>query len=442
MAQFRSTADILDRVLTRCGELTDGTSAYEADALGYLNKVHHTIIAGGNEFNTEIDEVWTWAKARRPLILELQPALETGSVSLTQGLESGAFSAAPAYSVEGWYLKVTNEDDYFKIISHTAGQTAFELDAAFTGTTGSALTFKCFKLEYDLIASYLIVDNFNDKLDFIESGTTELTATLTHGSYTPAQLATHVAAQLNVAGGTPAYTCTYDSVSRKFTLGSDRASSAVFKLQGGSGTNAQRSALELLGFDAEDLSDAASHTSVYALSSLVRFISPFKIYKRNSSGFSPEFTGNVFGVDELSFQRDFPLIDLLQGMPTKFCKVAERADGTVTVKFNRYPQNKTRVELEYIPVPRDLKDNANSIPLVPRKYIDVLEYGACYFIALDKSDDMKKDYAQLAQQKLQAMMKQNRKELQRTSRYFGQTIARLDMTAKVRKLIYGEPQGT
>ena len=85
MAQFRTTADLLDSILRRSGEVTDGTSDLESDALEYLNRIHHTVIAGGNEFDVEVDEPWVWARAKRPMILELQPAFDTDTVSLTQG---------------------------------------------------------------------------------------------------------------------------------------------------------------------------------------------------------------------------------------------------------------------------------------------------------------------------------------------------------------------
>ncbi len=69
MSQFRTTADLVDRVLKRCGEPTNGNSAYEADTLEHINNVHHTIVAGGNIFDLEVDEAWTWAKSKTPMLL-------------------------------------------------------------------------------------------------------------------------------------------------------------------------------------------------------------------------------------------------------------------------------------------------------------------------------------------------------------------------------------
>lgn len=441
MAQFRTTEDLVDSVLRRCGELTNGTSSFESQALDYLNRIHHTIISGGNEFNIEVDEPWTWGKSKNPIILELQPALETGTVSLTQGSESGAFSVAPSYSVAGWFLKIDNREEYFRIASHTAAATAFELDAAYTGETGGTLGFKAIKLDYQVVSDYIIIDEFSDRLEFKKtSGGSILTATLTRGSYTPSALATHAAAVMTTAASGPTITGAYDSVTRKFTFTSDGAGSTTLIPQFASGTNNYRSAHRLLGFDDEDLAAALTQTSAYVLSSVVRMIQPLVVYKADNKSFTPASTGNIYGMDELAFQKKWPLTALEEGIPSRFTKVEERSDGTIVVRFNRFPAEKTRIEVNHIPVPRDLKNNSSSIPLIPRKFVDLLEYGATFYVLVDKNDDKAPSYAQLAGQKLTAMMKQNRKELMRLGEFFGRAIPRLDNVQMPRRLIFGEPQ--
>lgn len=106
MAQFRTTADLLDLALVNAGEVTNGNSSYESQLLGYLNRVHYALIAGGsipllNSVEVKIDEVWPWSKSKNPLIIELQPKQNTGTVSLTQGSEAVTFSAAPSISLAG-----------------------------------------------------------------------------------------------------------------------------------------------------------------------------------------------------------------------------------------------------------------------------------------------------------------------------------------------------
>jgi len=445
LAQFRNTADIMDLVLRNAGELTDGTSSYEAQTLDALNQVHQTIINGGNEFDTDIDEVWNWAKARHPIILELLPALETGTVSLTQGSELGTFSSAPTDSQAGHFLKITNRATYYRIASHVAGATAFDLDATYADDTGATLSFQSIKLDYDLVAPYIIIDDENDKIDFEETVATELTATLTKGSYLPADLATEVDTQLTAAGAS-AFTVTFSADTRKFTLTSDLAGGgSTFKLLGATGTNAGRSALIPLGYDHEDRATAATHVSVYVLSSIVRFIEPLTVFRANTStrtqlGGSGDLGGNIFSVDEITFQKDYPLVSLVEGVPLRFTIVREKPDGTITIRFSSYPREKTRVEVPHIEVPRDLKDNVASVPLIPRKFVQILEYGATFYILLQKNDTKAQSYASLAKEKLAAMMKQNQKELMRSGKNFGTVIPRRDNVFRVRgRLIFGVP---
>ena len=417
MSQFRTTADLIDSVLRRCGELTDGNSPYESQALDYLNQIHHTVITGRSELNLEVDEPFLWARAPRPIILELQPPYTSGSVALTQGSKSGTFSAAPSYSVKGWFIKVDGVSEILRIGAHTASSTSFDLDAAYPGSDVSAGTFTVFKLDYDLVPDYLVIDTDNDKLDFIVSGTTEITATLTAGTYTPANLIAHVATQLQAADSARTYTGSYDTVKRVFSITSNLASSAIFKPQG-AGTNAHRSAWATLGFDYENVStSAATHTGIYPVGSVVRLVGPGRIHYGNNSG-------QVEGVDALTLDKRYPINSAFQGVPTHFAQVREKTDGTYVIRFNAYPDRKMRVEFEHIPQPKDLKDNAKSIPLIPRKFNRVLEYGAAFYLLTDKQDDKAQTYFQIAQGTLSSMMKFNRKELQRVGINFGAVIAR------------------
>lgn len=436
MAQFRTTADLLDLALHKAGEVTSGTSSYETDALGYMNMVHLTLIAGGTiplgkDQTIEIDEVWPWAKSRSPLILELQPKYDTGTVTLTLGSESGTFSSAPATSLRGWHLKAIGRSERFKIAEHTAGATAFELDGPYPDATGTTLLYEAFKVDYDLIPDYIVIDLTNNKLQFQEAAGTTLTATLSAGTYTPDQLATQIATQLGTSGGTPAYTVTYSAITRKFTIASDRAAGSVFVLVG-TGTASEQSAHKTLGFDDVDSTNAASVTSTYPLGGLCRLIEPIKIHK-GSSG-----TGNIYGIDSESFQRNYPFALISEGIPDRFSVISEAADGTFTVRFNRYPTEKTRVEVEHTPLPRDLKDSSASIPLVPRKWIDILVTATTFYLMLDKSDDRAPMYSQLLTAKLSSMISQFRGSLVRTGGRFGQIISRRDnMGSGKRRLTYG-----
>ena len=433
MAQFRTTADIMDLALTNGGEVTSGTSPYETQLLNYLNRVHFTLVAGGTipvgkDSTVEIDEVWPWSRASRPIIVELQPKYNTGTVTLTLGSESGTFSSAPSESLSGYHIRAIGKEEVYKIVSHTAATTAFELDSAYADTGGSGLSYEAFKIDYELVPSYLVIDAGNINLQFQKVAGVTLTATLTAGTYTPSQLATHVAAAMTTAAGGPTITGAYSAVTRKFTLTSDLAGATAFYIVG-NGTQSGFSAHRLLGYDDDtSAASAASHTSTYVLGGMCRLVEPVRIHK--GSG------GHLSLIDSETLTRDYPLAGTTEGQPSCFSIIEERSDGTFVARFNGFPTEKTRIEVEYVPIPRDLKDNSSSIPLIPRKHVDVLEDAATFYLMLNKNDDRSPIYAQLMQGKLKAMISQNRGALLRGGDNFGQLIPRRDkLNTRRRKLI-------
>lgn len=432
MAQFRSTADIMDLALQNAGEVTNGNSSYETELLGKLNRVHFALVAGGTiplgkDQTAEIDESWPWARSKKPLVLTLQPKIDTGSVSLTLNSESGTFSSAPTVSVAGWYLKVSGQEGLYRIASHTASSTAFELDSDWPLASLTGSSFKVVKLDYDLIPDSIVIDSTNNKIQFQEAAGTTLTATLTSGNYSPSELATEIQTQLNATGGTPAYTISYSAVTRKFTLASDRAGGAVFILVG-TGDQSKFSAHKTIGFDDENTTNAASVTSTYALGGIARLIEPFKAHRGENQ--------LIFADDPESLTKNSPITDIEEGTPSRFSIIGEDEDGKITVRFNKYPNEQTRIEIDYVPIPRDLKDNSSSVPLVPRKHIDVLEDAATFYIMLLKNDDRAMAYANLVMGKLKAMINQHRGSQLRAGERFGQIIPRRDLVGGTRRGLF------
>ncbi len=438
MGQFRTSADYADLILSKCGEPTNGNSSYEADVLLYLNKIHHVVIAGGNIFDMDVNDTWTWARAKRPMVIELQPAYTTGSVSITAASEAGTFSSAPSYSVQGWYFRATGDSEIYRIVTHSAAGTAFELDGAYVGSTDASAAFTVFKLEYDLVPSYLVIEaNVTDRIDLFDvAAQTQIQASLTAGSYTPADLATHVATQLTASASVAVWSGAYSSITRKFTFTSDLSGGAT--RQGwlaATGTGQARSALALLGFDDENTAatNTAALVSTYPLGGVSRLVEPFRKYQNSAVLIS--------SVDLATMSAECPLQDAKQGMPTRFAVVSEDSNGLITVRFDKYPEAKTRIEVDYVPVPRDLKDNAVSAPLIPRKYADVLEYGASAYLLADKEDDKAAAFMQIAQRALQSMQRNNRSQLFKAGSNFGR-VAREDRSCRnPRRLSYGYTGG-
>ena len=52
MANFLSTKDLVDGALNRAGELSDGTSDFDDEALKYVNSTYYSVVAGGMEKHT------------------------------------------------------------------------------------------------------------------------------------------------------------------------------------------------------------------------------------------------------------------------------------------------------------------------------------------------------------------------------------------------------
>jgi len=436
LAQFRSTADILDLALQKAGEVTNGNSAYETQALNYLNRVHYTITTGGTipvgkDSTVEIDEIWPWAKAKNPILIELQPKYTTGTVTLTVGSEAGVFSSAPTSSLVGYHIRIDGRNEWFKIASHTASSTDFELDGGYPDASGSGLTFRAIKIDYDLVPDFITINTGNNKIQFQKVAGTTITGTLTAGTYSPSDLITHVASVMTAATTVITITGSYSTTTRKFTLTSDLAGASAFYIVG-NGDQSGFSVHKTLGYDDSTSSaSAAAQTSTYVLGGVSRLIEPFKINKGYGS--------SVSGLDAEAFDRHYPINTIEEGYPDRFHVLKESADGTFTVRFNAYPIDKTRIEVDHIPIPRDLKDDATSVPLIPRKHVDVLEDACVFYLMLDKSDDRMQLYANLMQGKLKAMIAQHRGSLVRTGENFGSIVPRQDLTGHRRSLFKAEP---
>ena len=155
MANLTTSADILDDALGRAGELTDGTSDLNAEAIVFLNRAYQGIWSGGSEIDPSINEVWWWLRKDTQGVLTLNPLISEGTVSVTNNSASVTFSSAPTPSVVGRHFKVDDHADVFIITAHTGGQTGATLESVYTGTTDSTASYKVFQLDYDLASDML-----------------------------------------------------------------------------------------------------------------------------------------------------------------------------------------------------------------------------------------------------------------------------------------------
>lgn len=416
MSFQKSTRVLKQDVLTICGELTDGTSPFDAQATAYLDKVYQGLIAGNNLFDMSCMEPWVWAQSKHPILLTLS-AKVTGAATMTNGSTAGTFSVAPSVSLEGRYIALDGHADLYRISQHTAASTAFAIDQVFLDSTGS-YNYSAYKYDYEAINDVIIITAKNGKIDFAEGGS-QLTATLTPGSYSPTTLCAEIKTRMDAAGA-QTYTVTFNAITRKFTIAQG---GATFSLLFATGTNAYISASGVLGFDIEDQTGAMTYTSGYALSGIARLSKPISMYRSNSPG-SARDSNKIFQIDDNSFMRDYPMGQNVLAMPDKFCISEMGNDGLWTLRFNASVDEDTRAEVNYIPVARKLVDNVNSFPLVPGSFSDFLVYGAAHFIQADKSDTKATDSLQKAQAQLKALIAFNRQGSQLAGNAFGRLVPR------------------
>ncbi len=424
MSFQKSTRELKQEVLKIAGELTDGTSSFDADAVSYLNTVYNYLITGNSFFNVSCSEPWIWAQAKYPILTTLKPDVSTAAI-LTNNSTICNFSAAPTISLEGRHIRFDGYSDIYKITRHSANATYFNIDQAFIGSSG---TYNCTasKYDYEAYSTSIIIDNRNNRLDFSEGGS-EINSVLTNGTYTSTTLCTEIALQMTTDGaGT--YTCSFNSITRKFTING----SGTFSLLFGSGTYAKLSASAPLGFDVEDQTGDDSYTGQYSVSGIARISKPISIYKGGVSYSAPQAVNKIFMIDDNTFLREFPINRLEVAIPDKFCPIEQNQDGLWSLRFNASVLEETRIEINYIPVARALVDNVNSIPLVPGAFSDFLVYGAAHFIQVDKSDSKAQDSLNKAISQLNALIAFNRQGSQIAGNNFGKMTPRMSHKRQTR----------
>ncbi len=106
-----------------------------------------------------------------------------------------------------------------------------------------------------------IVTGVNDKIDFEETGSSELTATLAAGFYSGTTLATEIKTKMEAVGAST-YTITYSSGTKKITLASNGVGgTGIFSILWGSGTNTATNVSDILAFFNQDKTGSLTYTS-------------------------------------------------------------------------------------------------------------------------------------------------------------------------------------
>jgi hypothetical protein len=100
-------------------------------------------------------------KAENTLVLS--PVYDTGTVNVTQNSATAFFSTSPTdidgndESKQGWFLRIDEKPDVYKLSSHVITATQMTLDSVYTDDTDATASFKLFKLDYSLQSDVLRV---------------------------------------------------------------------------------------------------------------------------------------------------------------------------------------------------------------------------------------------------------------------------------------------
>lgn len=177
----------------------------------------------------------------------------------------------------------------------------------------------------------------------------------------------------------------------------------------------------------DSASGASSHLMKYDYvldSGILRLIGPFLTTSNHQLG----WTGNIEMIDQVTFGREFP-VSIRQGLPDRFTQVYKTNDMQPTVRFNRIPapQDKPiKIQYDYIPVPDDLIDDVNSIPVIPREHRITLVYYASYYLMMDKNDTRAAEYRELTRAGMLAIVRSLKLEKANTNQNYGRFISRSD----------------
>lgn len=442
MSLSRTTKQILDDVLDLAGEVTNGNSPYEERALARLNRVYRTIISGGNIFSYHVDDVWDWAKSQHPVVIDLEPAVSL-TLSFTSGDTKAFIDGTPPKSYSGYFLRITGQVGVYRVIKHSANSSEIILDTPINLPSGT-YQGSFFRTDYLIAPRYHFIGDTNNTIAFTEDGgLTTLTATVPHGTYTPAALIQQIIFEMNsVSKGT--LTGQHDAVSGLFTITSDGVDKTdtneppgevTLSILGDSGILKGRSVLPQLGFGATSLTGALSYSSEYAPGAVSRLVTPAKFY------------GDGHRQNEITFltQKDFdsqyPLSQTREGLPKHLTVIGENHLGQPIVRFSHYPGRAAKVSFDWIPVPAPLYDNDVSVPVFPEQDINVLIDGAAALILFDKNDDKHPAVFNFCKVGLEAMQKRKRSQAFRTAHDFGQILPRQDRTDRRIDLLYGYDSG-
>ena len=143
-----SAKDVVDFVLSRADELSNGTSAFQASMANILSEVWRELF---------MEEPWLGLRAYPPQAFITQPAAKALLLTTTANTVAATLNAAPtglggtAVSIKNWWIMPTGKTYYLRVAAHDAGSKALTLDTVALETL-AAVACAIAQLEYALVA--------------------------------------------------------------------------------------------------------------------------------------------------------------------------------------------------------------------------------------------------------------------------------------------------
>ncbi len=408
---FANALDLKIGALKKAGELTDGTSDYDGDAIEQINLLYRSLFAGGNEFSVDLGEVWEWAKARAPGLLVLVAPYETGTVALTNASASGTFSDAPGAglgSLAGRFLRVTDRNTIYRITAHTAGDAAFTLDQVYLEASGS-LGFKAIKTDY-AISGLSGIERLAQAMNCYSTSIGREPSAKIVGLDSTAFDMKYPKAFLR-AGMPQAFSILHYDQDGTYTVRFSTYVTEDTRVEYEYIPLADRQAvIEFDGFETvEDTDTDQLHIDNHGLvtGQQVQFIDEetSELVEASATSLQPgQRTFYVIKIDQNEISLAYTYAEAFAGTAI--------ALGSTGINFDIDGTDDTY----YLA----------TIPALPLSFRKVLFYAACHFIMVDKSDSRASYYSAVTQSTLQAMVSANRKMKRHTSPNKGRLISRMD----------------
>lgn len=160
-----TTTQLLTRLQQEVRDETS-TSDTQTRLLARLNEAYLDIVSGGGLLNDSVrglqsakTHIFSWAVSQTPIIFNTEAPITSLTSTINKGATALTLSATNAGSLAGWFIKVGNDQEWYRISAHSAGTDAVTLDSAYVNANAAAAETKIVKIDYTIGTDLLLPTN-------------------------------------------------------------------------------------------------------------------------------------------------------------------------------------------------------------------------------------------------------------------------------------------